>query len=312
MSSQTGETRIKTNFLENQAKEVSDKKMSKGPIIAFGIVFLAGISFGGYKVAEFLMNYETIAMMKNIELILDSPTTKDGQATVDIVVRNNNPFPVKGFEVSYTIDGATGSTVAKGVAKIPTVVPAADERKFATVPLGTISGAPGKMHVDLTGAVIAEKSKLPGDIQARITDALFLKEQDSVSAFEQISKELPASPVVLTGLGLAYEECGMKDKAIESYGKAIASAELENAKVGADAASAATTNAGVTSSNTPGTGSNTGSNSGTNNSTVENAHYHLGVLLLDSDKKKAKAEFEAAAQLDSSDPAVQAELEKLK
>ncbi|HNB22863.1 MAG TPA: hypothetical protein PKZ32_10605, partial [Candidatus Melainabacteria bacterium] len=78
MSSQTSETRIKTNFLENQAKEVSGKKMSKGPLVAFGVVFLAGVTFGGYKVAEFLMNYETIAMMKNIELILDSPTTKNG------------------------------------------------------------------------------------------------------------------------------------------------------------------------------------------------------------------------------------------
>ena len=296
MSSQTGETRIKTSFLENQAKEVSDKKMSKGPIIVFGILFLAGISFGGYKVTEFLMNYETIAMMKNVELILDSPTTKNGQATVDIVVRNNNPFPVKNFAIAYTIDGVTGNSVAKGVAKIPTLVPAADERKFATVSLGAISGAPGKMHVDLSAAVIAEKSKLPGDVQARITDALFLKEQDSVAAFEQIAKELPDSTVVLTGLGLAYEECGMKDKAKETYGKAIAAANAESSKAGADAASAAATH------DAPGEA----------NYAAENAHYHLGVLLLDSDKKQAKAELEIAAQLNPNDPAVQSELEKLK
>ncbi len=303
MSSQTGETRIKTNFLENQAREVSDKKMSKGPIIAFAIFFLAGVSFGGYKVAEFLMNYETIAMMKNVELILDSPTTKNGQATVDIVVRNNNPFPVKNFEIAYTIDGASGNNVAKGVAKIGTLVPAADERKFAAVPLGAINGAPGKMHVDLSSAIIAEKSKLPGDVQSRITDALFLKEQDSVAAFEQIAKELPDSPVVLTGLGLAYEECGLKDKAKETYGKAIAAADAEVVKAGRDAASAATTNAVPSAATTTAAGAN---------STLENAHYHLGVLLLDSDKKEAKAQLEIARQMDPSDPAVQAELEKLK
>lgn len=311
MSSQTGETRIKTNFLENQAREVSDKKMSKGPIIAFGIFFLAGVSFGGYKVAEFLMNYETIAMMKNIELILDSPTTKNGQATVDIVVRNNNPFPVRNFEIAYTIDGATGSNVAKGVAKISTLVPAADERKFATVALGAIQGEPGKMHVDLSSADIAEKSKLPGDIQSRITDALFLKEQDSVAAFEQIAKELPDSPVVLTGLGLAYEECGLKDKAKESFGKAIAASDAEFVKAGRDAASAATINAVPAATiNAVPTAANTVAAGA--NSTVENAHYHLGLLLLDADKKKAKAEFEIAAQMEPSDPAVQAELEKLK
>lgn len=303
MSSQTGETRIKTNFLENQAKEVSDKKMSKGPIIAFAIFFLCGVSFGGYKVVEFLMNYETIAMMKNIELILDSPTTKNGQATVDIVVRNNNPFPVKNFEVSYTIDGASGNNVAKGVAKISSLVPAADERKFAAVPLGAIKGAPGKMHVDLSSADIAEKSKLPGDVQSRITDALFLKEQDSVAAFEQLAKELPDSPVVLAGLGLSYEECGLKDKAKESYAKAIAAADAEAVKAGRDAASAAATNAVPASANTAAAGAN---------STLENAHYHLGVLLLDSDKKQAKAQLEIASQMDPSDPAVQAELEKLK
>lgn len=308
MSSQTGETRIKTNFLENQAREVSHKKMSKGPLIAFGIVFLSGISFGGYKVAEFLMNYETIAMLKNVELILDSPTTKNGQATVDIVVRNNNPFPVKDFAIAYTIDGASGGNVAKGVAKIPTIVPAADERKFATVALGAINGAPGKMHVDLSSAVIAEKSKLPGDVQARITDALFLKEQDSVAAFEQIAKELPDSPVVLTGLGLAYEECGQKDKAKETYEKAIVAADAAASKVGADAASAATASTAATTADATATASGT---CATGNA-AENAHYHLGVLLLDSDKKKAKAEFEAAAQLDPGDPAVQAELEKLK
>ena len=300
MSSQTSDTRIKTNFLENQAKEVSDKKMSKGPLIAFGIVFLAGVSFGGYKVTEFLMNYETIAMMKNIELILDSPTTKNGQATVDIVVRNNNPFPVQNFEIAYTIDGTTGGTVSKGVAKIENLVPAADERKFATVSLGAINGEPGKMHVDLTDAKVAEKSKLPGDIQQRITDALFLKEQDSLAAFQQLDKELPDTPVILNGLALTYEECNQKDLAKQTYEKAIVAAEAAGSKVGADAAEAAT----ISSANT-----NTGTTA--NRSTIENAHYHLGLLLLSADKKKAQAEFEAAAQLDPNDPAVKAELDKL-
>ncbi len=294
MSSQTGETRIKTNFLENQAKEVSHKKMSKGPIIGFAIVFLTGISFGAYKVTEFLMNYETVAMMKNIELILDSPIAKNGQATVDIVVRNNNPFAVRNFAIAYTIDGASGSNVAKGVAVISNLVPAADERKFAAVSLGAIKGEPGKMHVDLSSAKIAEKSKLPGDIQQRISDALFLKEQDSVAAFEQLNKELPNSPVVLNGLGLAYEECGLKDKAKESYEKAIAAADAAATKAGSDAASAAS------------------SSPNSADATAENSHYHLGLLLMDSDKKKAREEFETAARMDGADPAVQAALDKLK
>ncbi|MBX9950314.1 MAG: hypothetical protein K2Y39_14190 [Candidatus Obscuribacterales bacterium] len=305
MSSQTTDTRIKTNFLENQAKEVSDKKMSKGPLIAFGIVFLAGISFGGYKVTEFLMNYETIAMMKNIELILDSPTTKNGQATVDIVVRNNNPFPVQNFEIAYTIDGTTGGNVSKGIAKIENLVPAADERKFATVSLGAINGEPGKMHVDLTAARVAEKSKLPGDVQQRITDALFLKEQDSLAAFQQLDKELPDNPVILNGLALTYEECNQKDLAKQTYEKAIVAAQAASAN-GADAAEAATPAAGVA-----GAPAETGASSA-NKSTIENAHYHLGLLLLSADKKKAQAEFEAAAKLDPNDPAVKAELEKLK
>lgn len=292
MSSQTGETRIRTNFLENQAKEVSHKKMSKGPVVGFAVVFLAGISFGAYKVTEFLMNYETIAAMKNIELILDSPTTKDGQATVDVVVRNNNPFPVKNFAFSYTIDGTGGGTVASGTAKIDSLVPAADERKFAFVPLGAITGSPAKMHVDLSAAKIAEKSKLPGDVQQRITDALFLKEQDSVAALEQLDKELPNTPVILNGLGAAYEECSMKDKAQASYEKSITAANEAATKAGADAADAA----GATATN----------------STAENAHYHLGLLLLNSDKKKAQEEFETAAKMDPADPAVQAALEKLK
>lgn len=290
MSSQTGETRIRTNFLENQAKEVSDKKMSKGPMIAFGVIFLAGISFGGYKVAEFLMNYETIAMSKNIELILDSPTTKDGQASVDVVVRNNNPFPVRDFAFKYTIDGTNGGNVAAGTAKIDNLVPAADERKFAAVPLGAISGAPAKMHVDLSAAKIAEKSKLPPDVQMGITDALFLKEQDSVTAFEKLAAQQPDSPVVLTGLGLAYEECGMKDKAKDQFQKAIDAANAAALKAGSDAATAA---------------------SAASDNAAENAHYHLGNLLLDSDKEKAKAEFEAAAKLNPTDPAVQAALQKL-
>jgi len=305
MSSQTSETRIKTNFLENQAKEVSGKKMSKGPLVAFGVVFLAGVTFGGYKVAEFLMNYETIAMMKNIELILDSPTTKNGQATVDIVVRNNNPFPVQNFEISYTIDGTTGGNVSRGVAKIDNLVPAADERKFATVSLGAISGEPGKMHVDLTAAKVAEKSKLPGDVQQRITDALFLKEQDSLAAFQQLDKELPDNPVILNGLALTYEECNQKDLAKQTYEKAIVAAEAANAKVGADAAEAANT-AGAASDSTVSSASTAA------NSTIENAHYHLGLLLLSADKKKAQAEFEAASKLAPNDPAVIAELEKLK
>lgn len=306
--SSPSDTRIKTNFLENQAKEVSDKKMSKGPLIAFGIVFLAGISFAGYKVTEFLMNYETIAMMKNIELILDSPTTKNGQATVDIVVRNNNPFPVQNFEIAYTIDGANGGSVSKGVAKIENLVPAADERKFATVSLGAMNGEPGKMHVDLTGAKISEKSKLPGDVQQRITDALFLKEQDSLAAFQQLDKELPNNPVILNGLALTYEECSQKDKAKETYEKSIATSQAGGAKGGPDAAEAATptaTPAGEASSAEAASGA-------THNSTLENAHYHLGLLLLNTDKKKAQAEFEAAAQLDPNDPAVKAELEKLR
>jgi tetratricopeptide (TPR) repeat protein len=289
MSSQTGETRIKTNFLENQAKEVSDKKMSKGPMIAFSIIFIAGLGFGGFKVAEFLMNYQTIAMMKNIELILDSPTTKDGQATVDVVVRNNNPFPVKDFAFKYTIDGTNGGNVAAGTAKIDNLVPAADERKFAAVPLGAIKGAPAKMHVDLSQAVIAEKSTLPADVQMAITDALFLKEQDSVAAFEKLAAQQPESPVVLNALGLAYEECGIKDKAKEQFQKAIIAADAAVLKGGSDAATAA---------------------SGATDNAAENAHYHLGNLLLDSDKTKAKAEFEAAAKLNPTDPAVQAALQK--
>ena len=306
MSSQTGETRIKTNFLENQAKEVSDKKMSKGPLIAFGIVLLAGVSFGGFKAAEFLMNYETIAMMKNIELILDSPTTQNGQATVDIVVRNNNPFPVQNFEISYTIDGTTGGSVSKGVAKIENLVPAADERKFATVSLGAINGEPGKMHVDLTSAKVSEKSKLPGDVQQRITDALFLKEQDSLAAFQQLDKELPNNPVILNGLALTYEECNQKDLAKQTYEKSIAAAQSAGAKTGADAAEAATpAAAGVA-------GAPAEPRASATNSTLENAHYHLGLLLLSTHKKKAQAEFEAAAQLDPNDPAVKAEIEKLK
>lgn len=308
--SSPSDTRIKTNFLENQAKEVSDKKMSKGPLIAFGIVFLAGISFAGFKVTEFLMNYETIAMMKNIELILDSPTTKDGQATVDIVVRNNNPFPVQNFEIAYTIDGANGGSVSKGVAKIENLVPAADERKFATVSLGAMKGEPGKMHVDLTGAKISEKSKLPGDVQQRITDALFLKEQDSLAAFQQLDNELPNNPVILNGLALTYEECSQKDKAKETYEKSIATIQAKGVKGGPDAAEAAT----PASATPAGGGSSAAALGGADNhnSTLENAHYHLGLLLLNTDKKKAQAEFEAAAQLNSNDPAVKAELEKLK
>lgn len=306
--SSPSDTRIKTNFLENQAKEVSDKKMSKGPLIAFGIVFLAGISFAGYKVTEFLMNYETIAMMKNIELILDSPTTKNGQATVDIVVRNNNPFPVQNFEIAYTIDGANGGSVSKGVAKIENLVPAADERKFATVSLGSMNGEPGKMHVDLTGATISEKSKLPGDVQQRITDALFLKEQDSLAAFQQLDKELPNNPVILNGLALTYEECSQKDKAKETYEKSISTSQAGGAKGGPDAAEAATPAAG----STPSESKDGAAGTSAINSTLENAHYHLGLLLLNTDKKKAQAEFEAAAQLDPNDPAVKAELEKLR
>ena len=309
MRSQTGETRIKTNFLENQAKEVSHKKMSKGPLIALGIVFLAGVSFGGYKVVEFLMNYETIAMMKNIDLILDSPTTKDGQATVDVIVRNNNPFPVKDFAFKFTVDGVTGGKVAGGIAKIDNLVPAVDERKFASVPLGAISGDPAHMHVDLSAAVIADKSKLPGDIQQRITDSILLKEQDSVAAFEQLDKELPENPVILSSLGIAYEECSLKDKAKQSFEKAIAAAEAEADKAGRDAASAATLS---TAAAVPGNAPVGSSLPLGTKSALENAHYHLGLLLRDSDKKKAKAEFEAAAALNPSDPNVQSELEKLK
>lgn len=222
MSSVSDENRIRTNFLENQAKEVSHKERGKAPLIAFGIVALGAVSFGCYQAVNFLLNYQSIAMLKSIELILDKPTTTDGKATVDVVVRNNNPFAVKQFQFAYTIDGVDGGTVSSGTVTLPTAVPGADERKFANVSLGAITGEPAKMHVDLSKAVIAEKTSLPGDVQNRVTDALYLKEQDSFAALEALNKEVPKNATILTALGLAYEECQYQDKAKVAYEEAIA------------------------------------------------------------------------------------------
>src|ERR1700719_1494054 len=92
---------IKTNFMDAQAKESSQSPLKLLPVRIFIGIVVIGILFGAYKVVDYILNFDKISTMKNVEINLKSPSMKMGQALVDVKLYNYNTVPIHGASFRY-------------------------------------------------------------------------------------------------------------------------------------------------------------------------------------------------------------------
>lgn len=213
--------KIRTNFFDKQAEELSKPASKRGPIQIVLIIIGLAVAYGLYQLAMYFMNYEELSAMKNIEVSFQKPMQKDGAAIVSAVVDNYNPFVIKDIAVKYTILNRAGKEIAQGKIVIPNSVPAGDSRSFANIKLENVSEDAGRMQAELVDVQLGKKPELSADAQAKFVEAAVMQDKDSLELFKEFVATNGNFAPAYVDLGLAYAANGDFANAMASYKKAI-------------------------------------------------------------------------------------------
>jgi hypothetical protein len=150
----TTEGPLKTNFLENQARDISEPAYKKFPVVLLLVIFIVGAIVGIWQLVQFGLAYPKLAAAKNVTLQLQHPKMESGNAVVDMEVNNGNDLPLKGMTVKFSIFGPSGETVREGQLSVGCDVPASGKKVIEHLSLGALSQAAAKMHAEVTEATV--------------------------------------------------------------------------------------------------------------------------------------------------------------
>ena len=212
---------LKTNFFANQSKGSTTGGVSaqifKFCVIAIGI---AG-AYGLYILVQYLLAYDNVEAMGNVDVAFEKPKIKDGVAVVDVDIVNLNPAPIKHMKISYRIADATDATIKEGVVELPGQVPAGDRRTFAETSLGEVKGHPAKLSPKLEQLIYGPKPKLKDKIVDKFKAAAAIKDKDALETYEDLIQETEDFAPAYVGLGRSYAAKGKYEDALKQYSKAL-------------------------------------------------------------------------------------------
>jgi len=254
--------RITTDFFVHQAEEISAPVTKSAPVRIIMAVVIAAVLYGLFQVAMFFINYDKNTAMKNVEVRLQKPVVRNGEAFLTVDIYNYNPAPIRDTTFSYQIVSTTGAEIAGGKLTVDGVIPAGDSRTFAELKLGTVQGQPGRMRAELADVNYGPKPNLTAGQSMKFSEAAGMKDKDAVEAFKELVQVAPTFGPAYVGLGLALAANNEFDLAVKAYEKAL--------KIDADDANAHY-NLGV-------------------------------ALFYKGDKEGARKQFEEAAKLEPTDP----------
>lgn len=220
MNSEQDQAPLRTNFLENQAKEGNVSAFKRGPVLFVLILVAIGVLYGIYSGVIYFLNIEKHMAKRNIEIFFNRPEMRNGDAYVQVRVRNLNSNDVKNIVFRYKVNDPAGKSLASGLVTLPYVVPAGDEREFSGVKLGSVSGGGSRMDAELVELTPGEKVyKLTPEQQDQFAEALMAKENQA-EELEKFSNEVPEFVPGLIAAGRAAQETNPL-KAMDFLEKAI-------------------------------------------------------------------------------------------
>lgn len=212
-------TKIQTGFIAKQAEESSKRGTNRGVILLIAVVAVGALLFGGWKAVEMLLNFQNYTNIRNVSLQLNAPQVKEGKAFVDVTLHNANAYPISEPVFKFDLADAGGKEVLRGEIKIDGTIPAADQRTFAQVELGTTDGAPAKMHSDLVRVDATTPKELPSGFSSHFSSAMI--SEDVEKGLEALTKEAPNYAPLKIALGLQAEKASNFKKAEELYKEAV-------------------------------------------------------------------------------------------
>lgn len=212
---------LKTNFFVNQAK--SDKAGGAKTKLFNLIIGALAIGTAGamYYLVMYMINYDNVSAMENIDVTFEKPTVKDTTAVVNVQVINLNPAPIRHIKVSYRIADPSDTTLKEGVVELPGSVPAGDRRTFADVDLGVIKGVPAKLTPKPEAIIYGPKPKIKDKYVEEFKMAAAKKDKESLNDYEELVANLEDFAPARVNLGRAYAAKGDFDEAMNQYNKAL-------------------------------------------------------------------------------------------
>lgn len=218
---QNSESKVRTHFFENQAKESSTPVTQKLHVRILLLILLAGIVYGGYQLVTYFMNLDKINAMKNVEVTLEAAEMRDGVAIVDVRIGNLNAAPVSNVSVKYNIMGPSGSTIATGVVPLGEPIPPGDVRTFRHVKLTSFEGESKHLQTEVADLKVGPKPDISSDLEGRYLELTSLKGEEAKQGFEEFVKSAPNFIPGYIFLGRLYMEEENLDKAVENFEKAV-------------------------------------------------------------------------------------------
>lgn len=212
---------LKTNFFANQAKS---EKIGGAKTKVFNTIILGmglASAYGLYVLTMYLLNYENIAAMENVEVHFEKASVKDGVAVVNVEMINLNPAPIKHIKVGFRIADPTDATLKEGVIELAGQVPAGDRRTFAEVALGEIKGVPAKLSPKVASIIYGPKPKIKEKYIGEFMKAAALRDKDALQEYEILVDNTEDFAPARVGLGRAYAAKAKWDEAMKQYDKAI-------------------------------------------------------------------------------------------
>jgi tetratricopeptide (TPR) repeat protein len=213
--------KIKTNFLAHQAQEHSGSIWKKPPLMVLLSVLVAGAIYGIYQLVVSIMNHDKEVAMRYVEVHLQRPVQKDGQAYLSVEIVNLNPQAIKDTKFKYQISGMDGSTLASDTVTISTAIPAGDTRTFAEVKLAKVAGQASRMHADLVDLQLGPKPAILPENANKFIEAAAMKPVDAINEFTQIVKAQPDFVPAYVRLGQSLLSNNDLDLSIKAFEKAV-------------------------------------------------------------------------------------------
>ncbi|HEY9676367.1 MAG TPA: tetratricopeptide repeat protein [Drouetiella sp.] len=217
----TEQERIKTDFMDRQAREISTPMLQKGPVrIAIAIVVI-GVIFGIYSAVTFFINLPKNSAINNVAVNLQDPDLQDGIARVDVTVTNLNTFPVDHVKFKYTISGPDGNAAATGDVGVDEQNPAGASRRFHHVKLGPLAGEAARMKAELTDLKMGPKPNLSPELDSRFTEVLTMRGEEQLPQLKQFVAQAPDFAPGYIAYGRALVGDGNSTEAVTQFKKAV-------------------------------------------------------------------------------------------
>jgi tetratricopeptide (TPR) repeat protein len=215
------EERIRTNFMDNQARDLSKPALSKTKLRVIIAVALIALAFGLYQAINFVMNLGKITALNSVAVTLQHPGMLDGVAMVDVTINNLNTTAISNIGFQYDILGPNGVAVATGVVTIPGTVPSGDSRTFPHVKLGQLTEQAARMQAKVVDVQLGAKPNLTADQEYRFSQLAALPDEEKQPELERFVKEAPRFMPGYVQLARTYMAANEYQKAIGILKKAV-------------------------------------------------------------------------------------------